>query len=324
MKWLNVFAGFALTTSLVVPAYGEVLPIGTNPQGSLFYSMGSALASVMVEKTENQYRVSPYAGSSTFLPMVNAGRLAFGFANGAEAAFAYKGIENFDGRANGNLRLVGVAFATQTSFAVPTDSSVKSIEDLRGKRLPSGYNSGRTFHYYSRAALASGDLTISDAKKVPTPNFVKAIKAMAEDRADAALVPMNTGQGKEAMATMNNGWRYISLNDSPEARSAVNESLPSARIVSMEPAEHLTGVVADPTNMIEIDFYIVTGAHVSDDVVYELVMTMAKNKDDLASAFGAFNRFDPEKMVQKSEVPYHPGAIKAYKELGILSEGKMK
>ena len=319
-KLSRISAAIALGFGLSAQALAETYTVGTNPQGSLFYSMGTALSKVMVNKTGKQYRVSPYAGSSTFIPMLNAGRLAFGFANGGEATFAHQGIGNFATRANENLRLVGVAIATQTSFAVPTESTAQTVEDLRGLRLPSGYNSGRTFFYYSNAALASGGMTSDDTKKVPMPNFVKAINALGEDRVDAALVPMNAGVGKKAMATMSDGWRYISVNDTPEAKKAVERSLPSARIVSVSPSESRTGVVADPTKMIEVDFYLLSGAHVADEVVYEMVMSMVEHKDELGNAFAAYKRFDPKKMVQPNAVPYHPGAIKAYKEMGIWPE----
>jgi TRAP transporter TAXI family solute receptor len=294
--------------------------IGTNQQGSLFYSLGAALSKVMVEKTDKQYRVAPYAGSSTYIPMMNAGRLEFGFANGGEATFAYMGKENFEGRANENLRLVGVVVATQTSFAVAMNSNINSVADLKNKRVPSGYNSGRTFHYYSNAALASSSMSIDETKKVPNPNFVTAITALAENRVDTALIPMNVGAGKKAMATMSDGWRYLSLDDSSAAKEAVSTNLPSARIVSVKPDPSKTGVVANPTNMIEVDFYLVASAKVSDDAVYELVKTMAANQDSLKKAFGAYARYNPENMVQDNAVPYHSGAIKAYKELGFWNK----
>ncbi|MEH6526047.1 MAG: TAXI family TRAP transporter solute-binding subunit [Sneathiella sp.] len=319
MKNFNVLVmGVALAGSLTFNAQAETYSMGTNQQGSLFYSMGAAISKVLVEKTGEQYRVAPYAGSSTYIPLINTGRLAFGFANGGEATFAYEGTGSFDQRPNKNLRLVGVAFETQTSFAVPTNSDFKTITDLKGARLPSGYNSGRTFHYYSNAALATGGLTIDDAKKVPMPNFVKAINAMAEDRVDAALVPMNAGVGKKAMATMKDGWRYVSLVDSPEAQAAVAKNLPSARIVSIAPNKGKTGVVTDPTYMIEVDFFVLTGADVSDDVVYQLTKTMYENKQALGAAFGAFKRFKPDMMVRENPVPYHPGALKFYKEIGQI------
>jgi len=160
-------------------------------------------------------------------------------------------------------------------------------------------------------------MTIDDVNKVPVPNFVKAIGALSEGRIDAALIPMNVGAGKKAMATMDNGWRYLSLNKTEQAKKAVNDNLPSARIVSVAPSKKKTGVKDDPTNMIEVDFYVITGAHVSDNDVYELVKSMITHKISLGQAFGAFKRFDPKKMAQSNPVPYHPGAIKAYKELGL-------
>lgn len=306
-----------LSGCMASSAFAATVNIGTNQQGSLFYSMGTALSKVMTEKTQQQYRVSPYAGSSTYLPLINAGRLAFGFANGSEALFAYQGSENFSRGANAKLRLVGVMLASQASFAVATDSDIHSIADLKGKRLPSGYNSGRTFHYYSNAALATGGITIEDTRRVPTPNFVTAINMLEEGRVDTALVTLNVGQGKQAMATMSNGWRYLSLENTQAARDAVSNSLPSARIVPLSPGDNATGVVEDPTNMMEVDFYLVTGADVDDETVHDLVKTLYANKDALTSAYGVFKRFDPKAMVGDSKVPYHPGAIKAYKELGM-------
>ncbi|RKF14357.1 TAXI family TRAP transporter solute-binding subunit [Alginatibacterium sediminis] len=319
---MNTVKIAALSLSLFCASYASAatIKIGTNQQGSLFYSLGAALSKVMVEKTDKQYRVSPFAGSSTYIPMMNSNRLDFGFANGGEATFAYLGQENFEGRENKNLRLVGVVVATQTSFAVPTNSKVKSIGDLVDMRVPSGYNSGRTFHYYSNAALASGSVDIEQTKKVPAPNFVTAITALAENRVDAALIPMNVGAGKKAMATMDGGWRYLSLDNSDASKQAVSENLPSARIVSVSPSESKTGVVDDPTHMIEVDFYLLASADVADETVYELVQTMASNKDSLKSAFGAYARYNPQGMVQDNVVPYHEGAIKAYKEMGIWNK----
>lgn len=317
-KFIPYLLGAAFCSTALLNAHADTYSMGTNQQGSLFYSMGAALSKVMVEKTGKQFRVAPYAGSSTYIPLINAGRLAFGFANGGEATFAYEGTGSFDQRPNKNLRLVGVAFATQTSFAVPVGSPYKTISDLKGAKLPSGYNSGRTFHYYSNAALASGGMDIDTAQKVPMPNFVKAINAMAQGRVDAALVPMNAGVGKKAMATMKDGWRYVSLVNSPQAHDAVAKNLPSARIVSVVPDKGKTGVTTNPTHMIEVDFYVLVGAHVAEDVVYELTKTMYENKKALGTAFGAFKRFKPDQMVRENPVPLHPGAVKFYKEVGQL------
>ena len=55
------------------------------------------------------------------------------------------------------------------------------------------------------------------------------------------------------------------------------------------------------------------------EVVYKILKTMAANKKDLVKSHGAFNGFHADKMYYKNTVvPYHPGAMKAYKEMGVM------
>ncbi|MFC1664674.1 TAXI family TRAP transporter solute-binding subunit [Pseudomonadota bacterium] len=316
MKYIKFILSAIVGAAMSVSAMADTLSIGTNQQGSLFFSIGTAISKVMVEKTKKQFRVAPYAGSSTYIPLIDQGRLAFGLSNGGEATFAYTGKELFEGKPNKNLRLIGVAINTASGFAVPSDSKYKTVADLKGAKISSQYTSGRIFDYYSKALMSTAGLTYADFKTVPTPNFVTAINNFAQGRVDAAIVPFNAGVGKKAMATMKGGWRYVTIEAEGE-RANVAKILPSSRLVKKKPGKKATGVKADPTTMIELDFFVIGGAHVPDDVVYETVKTMYNNKAALKAAFGAFARFKPEAMATKNPVPYHPGAIKFYKEMGV-------
>jgi TRAP-type uncharacterized transport system substrate-binding protein len=109
----------------------------------------------------------------------------------------------------------------------------------------------------------------------------------------------------------------LSIGDAPDAAAKANAYLPTSRTVKLKPNKNLTGVVEDPTVLLGIDIALFTSAKVPDDVVYKVVMTTFKSKPELTKALAAFARFDPDKMARSSPVPYHPGAIKAYKELGI-------
>ena len=55
----------------------------------------------------------------------------------------------------------------------------------------------------------------------------------------------------------------------------------------------------------------------SNDVVYKTTKTLYNNKKALAQAFGVFNRMKPKSMPAKHSNPYHPGAVKFYKEIGL-------
>jgi TRAP transporter TAXI family solute receptor len=305
---------------LTAPAAAQTYTIGANPQGSVFYSAAAAIAKVVVEKTGLQYRVAPYSGSSTYIPLVNNGQLAFGMSNSAEYVFAYAGTELFKGHPNKELRSVFFTFPLTNGFGVRADSPMKTVADLKGKRVPSGYSSGRIFAYLQNASLAAGGLSENDVVSVPVPNFVVGVDAFTEGRTDAGYIPINAAIGKQAMAKIPGGWRYLTIGDTPDAAAKANDVLPTSRLVTLKPNKNLTGVDEDPTVLLGIDIALFTSAKVPDDVVYKVVMTVFNSKPELTKALAAFARFNPQTMARPSPVPYHPGAIKAYKELGIWRE----
>ena len=297
-------------------AFAQTYSVGTNPQGSLAFASGTAVAKVMAQKTGLQFRVAPYGGSSTYLPLVHAKKLDFGFANQGEIAFAYNGTQIFKGRPNKGLRNLGVMYRINGTFAVPKDSAIRSINDLKGKLLPSDYTSGRIFHYITGGILATQKMDFGDVRRFPVPTFIRGIDALVQGKVDAAYIPLNAGAGKKAMASMKNGWRYISFDVTPAGKQRMHGVLPYAEPNVVAVKKKNTGVV-EPTAMMRVQFYLVTGAHVSDEVVYKTAKTLYNNKKALGLAFGPFNRMVPKEMPAKHSNPYHPGAIKFYKEEGL-------
>jgi uncharacterized protein len=307
------FAGIAAVST---GASAQTFGVGSNPQGSIFFATAAAVSKVMVQKTGQQFRVQPYAGSSTYMPLVSAGKLAFGIANAGEAHFAHDGIELYK-RANPNLRQVAWTFSLNSGWGVRTDSPMKTIADLKGAKAPVGFTSGRIFHYLSSMQLATANMTAADLNGVPTPNFVTGIKAFMAGRLDAAYFPLGAGISKQAMATIKGGWRYLKMDCSNEAQAKMKKIIEPGFTGKAKPGPRATGVVNNPQCFVNVPITVVTGKHVADDVVYSVVKTMYANKKALAKVLGAFNRFDPKGMAKPHPTPYHPGAIKAYKELGI-------
>lgn len=317
MKARAIAVALGVVAGLATAASAQTYTIGANPQGSIFYATAAAIAKVAVDKTGLQFRVSPYSGSSTYIPLVNKGELAFGLSNGAEYAFAYSGTELFKGKKSENLRSVMMTFPLTNGFGVRKDSPMRTVADLKGKKVPTVYTSGRIFHYLQGASLAAGGLGEKDLNGVPTPNFVEGIKLFMAGRVDAGYIPFNSGIGKQAMVKIPGGWRYLSIGNASDATQKAAAFLPTSRTVLVKPSEKATGVVDDPTVLLQVDIALFAGAHVSDDVVYKVVKTMAASKADLTKALGAFARYNPKTMARPHPVPYHPGAIKAYKELGL-------
>jgi TRAP-type uncharacterized transport system substrate-binding protein len=86
---------------------------------------------------------------------------------------------------------------------------------------------------------------------------------------------------------------------------------------AVRPGPNAIGVAADPTYLFSIDFTVVTGKDVPEDVVYNFAKTMYQSKPELVRILAAFKDFDPKHMARPHPMPYHPGAIRFYKEVGL-------
>ena len=97
-QW-QIIAIFFLASCCVAPQGARVqaqkvpasTTIGSNPAGSLFYSVASGLAKVISGAGPMQAVVQPYTGSSTFLPLFDNGELDFGIVNAVDMGMAYQG-----------------------------------------------------------------------------------------------------------------------------------------------------------------------------------------------------------------------------------------
>jgi TRAP transporter TAXI family solute receptor len=293
----------------------QVRVIASNPQGSIFYAGSVVFGKLMDEKLKMQVRVQPMGGSSTYIPLLNRGEADFGLTNVDDARTSYQGTGNFK-RPNPDLRLTMVAFPLTLGVMVLNDSPIKSIGDLKGKTLPWGYNAQTTGRVLQEAVLASAGLTMKDVKTVPTQSLFSGVDLLGEGKVDAAVISIGTGQGQQANVKMasHGGVRFLNMASSPDAIARVRKILP-ARPFVVQPAPFAVGIIG-PTTVMAYSIFFTTNAKMPADVVYNLVKMAHASKADMVKGHPVFRNFDPNRMVEEIGVPWHPGAIKYYKEIG--------
>ncbi|MEK9722220.1 MAG: TAXI family TRAP transporter solute-binding subunit [Rhodospirillaceae bacterium] len=322
MKTILTAAVLAAFGVAAAPAGAQVVGIATDQQGSLGFKTGQAVAKIANVVAGITARTQPMAGTAAYIPLINNGEIQFGFCNAVEAEYAHRGYGNFDGKANPNLRLVGTMFPLRTGLMAPADLNINTIADLMAKkdlRIASEYKASNIIPYYIAGALANGGMKYADFKnQVPVSSFVKGITALGEDKVDISLVSLGAGAGRKVDAKLKGrgGLKYISLDNSPEGIAKFKAFLPAANIISLKANPKFPGLQTD-ANIVEIPWVMVTNASTPDELVYKIVKAVAENKADLGKSFGAFNNAKKDMMAPKNAVPYHPGALKYYKEAGI-------
>lgn len=306
MTWLAI--------SIAPAAAQEQVAIGTMSQGTSGYSMATAIAKVLEEKTDLGAVVQPTAGTSAYLPLVQTGELDFGIANEIETAAAIKGEEPFS-RTLDNLRVVGALYPFRVGIFVRDDSDIQSVADLKGKRVTYGFTNQVTLAALVDAILANAGLTPDDIEPVLVPNVVRGAEDFASGNADAAFFAIGSGKVAEVDAAVG-GIRFLPLSTDPEDVQAVNEVVPQVYIADVEPGPALAGI-DEPTPSMAYDYMLLAGTHVADDVVREVTETVAQSKEELASSFAGFKGMNPERMAKPMDVPYHEGAIAYYESQGL-------
>jgi TRAP transporter TAXI family solute receptor len=316
MRLLKLVIAATVSSGFAAAAQAQqVWVIASNPQGSIFYSASAAIGKLLDEKLKVQVRVQPMAGSSTYIPLLDRGEIDFGLTNVDDTRSAYKGTGDFR-QANTNLRLIAAVFPLTLGAIVPNDSPVKSVADLKGKVMPWGYNAQTTGRVLQQAVLASAGLTINDVKTVPTQSLFSGVDLLGEGKVEAAVIAVGTAQVQRANVTLasRGGLRFLDMSTTPEALAAIRKFLP-ARPVTIQPAPYAVGIVA-PTTIMAYNVFFSTSAKISDDVVYNVTKAIHAGKDDLLKGHPVFRGFEPNRMTEEVGVPWHPGAVKLYKEIG--------
>jgi len=189
--------------------------VGSNPPGTLFYSLASGLAKVVSDSAAIQAQVQPYAGTSTFVPLFDTGELDLGVVNAVDMSMVYRGASYKVGGKNpfphvANSRLIMRGSPLRSSFIVRKDAPIKTYADVKGKRVTGEYPAQLAVWYNLYGALSNAGLTWNDVKVVPVPAVNEGVDALVQGRADVTTHAIGSAKLKETDAAV--GIRFISLD----------------------------------------------------------------------------------------------------------------
>jgi uncharacterized protein len=312
---LRAIACVVIAPFLLAQASAQTVSIITTPAGSINNSAGSAIAKVATEKAG--LRMIVQAQASTGFDELAAGSGEFNISNASDVTFVVTGTGEYEGQGGKpSLRVVASMMPYRLALFVRADSDIKTIADLKGKRVGSGFNAQKTIGRAIEAYLVNAGLSPKDVVGVPTPNVVSQANDFKAGKLDVLFFALGGAAVKEAAATVG-GLRVLPADDAPEAIRRVQAVVPGNYPLLVTPGPGLDGV-SQPTKILGIDMVISSNDKVADDVVYRVVKALHESKADLAATFPPFALFVPEQMAKPvKDVATHPGAAKFYREIGI-------
>lgn len=300
-----------------VKAKGDALPrtiaIGTNPAGTGAHALGSGLAAVASKATQVSGRVQPYNGPNAWISLLQNGELEFGIINILDAHMAATGTGNYK-RAYPSVRVaMGGVFPFTVGILVRDKSDIKQVADLKGKRMAWDFGGHAINQTWQNAMMEMGGVKPGDVTQVRVSNLNDGIRGVPEGKIDGTISALGIGIIEEVNAM--EPIRFLNLPNTDAANKILARY--GAAIVKSEPTTGARG----ETHVVGYPLHLVTSTHMSEHAVYTLVKTWWDRLSELEALHPLFKRWSKEhQALTNFTVPYHPGAIKFYKEAKVWTD----
>jgi uncharacterized protein len=297
-------------------ATAQVVTLGSTTGGATS-QMGRAIAATVSEMSPLQMRPQEMANTSDYMPLVNAGEIDFGISNVVQLWYAYNGLGMSAGQPGPNLRAVAILQPFRNGLQVRNDSDIRTVADLRGRRVPV-FPEGSLGDHVMRAYLANGGLSYADVTGVPVPNFPRMWDSFREGMSDAVIDVPGSANSRELDAAVG-GIRYVSFNDTPEARAAMQDWLPQAFLTEIGPDSGLPGFF-EPILVNAFTYTFFANGDVPEAQVYEVAKAVYEGEQALLATGPVWAGLNRATFAANVDVPFHPGAIRFYREAGVWQE----
>jgi hypothetical protein len=317
MKGLRL-AALAAACALALPAaaaaQGKGMVFATQEAGTAYYTIGSGMAKLLGEKLNRRVAVQPYSGSSVYLPLIDSGEATLAFSSTLDANDSYKG----EGRAPlKGLRAVARIWPLRVGLMVRANAGIKTVADLRGKRVTLDLSGQRAMGQVIRAMLATGGLKDADVKAVTVANVGAGAKSLTEGDLDAAFIAVGIPLVKQAHSTISGGVAYVDMGTGADHAKVMAGIAPGSYPDRLEPAPHLPEVKA-PLHTAAFDILLLTGAKTPDADVGAVLKVLQENFAELQKDFPQLRTGDVKKLaLPTNTVPYHSGAVAYFKAQGL-------
>ncbi len=292
--------------------------IGTGGVTGVYYPTGGAI-SRLVNKTRKEHgircSVESTAGSVYNLNGVATGELDMGISQSDLQSDAYKGVGKFAGKKpNKDLRSVFSLQPEAFTVVARADAGIKNFADLKGKRVNIG-NPGSGNRGTMEIMMKGMGWTKDDFKLAAELKPAEMSSALCDNKIDAYVYTVGHPSGaiKEASTACDS----VLVNvDGPVVDNLIKK-FPYYR-VAVIPGGMYRGSDKNTTSF-GVAATLITSAKVDEDVIYEVVKAVFENFDQFKKLHPAFASLKKEEMVKSGlTAPLHRGAVKYYKEAGLL------
>lgn len=311
----------AAATLLVLagaPAQAEMrgMIIGSGSVGADFFAFGSAMQRALARTYPRlTFENTATSGSIENVRLLHRKEVDLSIFQVSESTIgAWEGTGRFKGeQPYKELRTIGTLFTFNYSLIVPKNSSIRTIEDFKGKRVAIGPDPA-TQDTHAKPIFQAFGVDYEGMKRT-YGSYADIYRMFGEGRVDAGLGYMSGFIPLPSILELFSGTpvRWINLD---------GEKLKAAGIVPIVVPPGTLPFQEGPLTVAQRGLNLLgTTAALADDQAYEIARVMHKELANIAELVPVLksNLANPASLAQGTDpFPYHPGAAKYWREVGFM------
>jgi len=290
----------------------QFINVLTGGTSGVYYPLGVAIGKIYSDKIPDvKTQVQATKASVENLNLLQQGRGEIAFTLGDSLKAAWEGDEEagFKTRLD-RLRTIGAIYPNYIQIVATAESGIKTLADLKGRSLSVGAPKSGT-ELNARAILAAAGLSYRDIGKVEYLPFAESVDLMKNRQLEATL--QSAGLGVASLKDLSTSTDITVVAVPRDIVDKIGSPFVSMTI----PANTYTGQDKDVPTAAVIN-YLITSSAVTDDLAYQMTKSIFESLPELANSHAAGKEIKLETAAMGSPVPLHPGAIRYYREKGLI------
>jgi len=289
--------------------------ISTGGTGGTYYPLGGILAQALSQAVP-EVVVTSHAGNASVANcnLIRDKQVESAFVQSNVAYNAFNGLEQFKEKPVKNLRFIASLYPETIQIVARADSGIKTVKDIKGKRLVPG-DRGSGTEVDALNVLGAYGYTYKDFSSVDWLSFSGGAQRLQDKQADVTFTTA--------------GWPTAAITELAISTNIVLVPIDEAKIKDLTkkfpfyariviPKGTYKGQEKDVATITTMAQWVV-GAEVPDDVVYKLTKALWESgAKKMAEAHAQGKNVQPKTALAGMSIPLHPGAEKFYKEAGLI------
>lgn len=310
-RFAGLMTAVIIAVTPVAAKAQDFINVLTGGTSGVYYPMGVALSKIYGDKIPNtRPSVQATKASVENLVLLQQGRGEIAFTLGDSLDAAWKGDEEAGFKSPlKKLRGITAIYPNYVQIVASKESGIKTLADLKGKRLSVGAPKSGT-ELNARAILGAAGLSYKDLGKIEYLPFAESVELMKNRQLDATL--QSAGLGVASIRDLATSVEIVVV----EVPKAVIDKAGPPFISTPIPANTYGGQTTD-VNTAAVVNYLVTHDGVKEELVYQMTKNIFENLGDLAASHSAGKSIKLENALDGMPVPLHPGAARYLKEKGL-------